>query len=154
MVKTESNNRIHALSLPYFIALLFSAASEEVLEQHTVSGFSSGANLAIIHSVIHSSNTTGIGIIGGSPYGCNVINNSDYICSYWSNNASNGDGVNASMSKTYDDICEQYLLKRSKEQRIDSLENLKETYVYLYSGIRDSVVYQPGLFISFCSNKL
>jgi hypothetical protein len=40
---------------------------------YTVSGFSSGASLALFHLFAFSSEVEGMGLIGASPYGCNLL---------------------------------------------------------------------------------
>ena len=47
---------------------------------HTVSGFSSGADMAMIHMVAFSSHVLGMGIVGGAPYGCNIMPNAGDTC--------------------------------------------------------------------------
>ena len=47
---------------------------------HTVSGFSSGADMAMIHMVAFSSHVLGMGIVGGAPYGCNIMPNTGDTC--------------------------------------------------------------------------
>ena len=47
---------------------------------HTVSGFSSGADIAMTHLVAFSSHVLGMGIVGGAPYGCNIVANAGDAC--------------------------------------------------------------------------
>ena len=49
-------------------------------ENITVSGFSSGANIALNHFIAWSASVAGVGILGGSPYGCQLLNNSGAVC--------------------------------------------------------------------------
>ena len=47
---------------------------------HTVGGFSSGADMAVIHLVAFSSRVLGMGIVGSAPYGCNIIPDAGDAC--------------------------------------------------------------------------
>ena len=59
-----------------------------MLPAHSVSGFSAGASAALNHLVAYSDVVTGLGIVGGSMYGCNTVPNATFACSgYVSNGA-------------------------------------------------------------------
>ena len=40
---------------------------------HTVSGVSSGGDMAMIHAVAYSESILGVAVVAGAPYGCNAI---------------------------------------------------------------------------------
>lgn len=48
-------------------------ASSSPRRLHTVSGVSSGGDMAMIHAVAFSSAHNGVAVIAGAPYGCNAI---------------------------------------------------------------------------------
>ena len=56
------------------------SATNYTVMLHTVSGFSSGADIATTHLVAFSSRVLGMGIVGGAPYGCNIIPNAGDAC--------------------------------------------------------------------------
>lgn len=99
------------------------------LRPHTVSGFSSGATLAVNHGVAFAASVRGIGVLGGSPYGCNILPNGadgDFTtCSYWTGNITR--------SADWLSRCDAYLKERAARGVIDSLEHLKDKPVYLFS---------------------
>jgi hypothetical protein len=103
-----------------------------------VSGFSSGATLAVNHGVAFSAAVQGIGVLGGSPYGCNVLPNAadgDFTtCSYWT--------ASKAKSTAWLARCDAYLQARAAAGLVDDLKHLKGTPVYLFSGTRDSMVWQ------------
>lgn len=111
---------------------------DRMLQVHTVSGFSSGATLAINHGVAFSASVRGIGVLGGSPYGCNILPNGgsgDYTtCSYWT--------ANRSRSAEWLSHCGTYLRARAAHGAVDALEHMANKPVYLFSGTRDSMVWQ------------
>lgn len=43
------------------------------IKPYIVTGFSSGASAAVNHLVAFPDEVHGIGIVGGSPYGCNTV---------------------------------------------------------------------------------
>eukprot|EP01047_Picozoa_sp_COSAG01_P089297 COSAG01_NODE_21437_length_902_cov_1.210461_2_plen_137_part_01 len=49
--------------------------------RHSVSGFSSGGDQAIIHLVAFSSVVDGATILGGAPFGCQIVPNASWACS-------------------------------------------------------------------------
>lgn len=111
---------------------------DRMLQVHTVSGFSSGATLAINHGVAFSASVRDIGVLGGSPYGCNILPNGgsgDYTtCSYWT--------ANRSRSAEWLSHCGTYLRARAAHGAVDALEHMANKPVYLFSGTRDSMVWQ------------
>eukprot|EP00041_Stephanoeca_diplocostata_P011934 m.198169 g.198169 ORF g.198169 m.198169 type:complete len:420 (+) comp18738_c0_seq1:81-1340(+) len=108
---------------------------------HSVSGFSAGASVAVNHLIAFSTHVSGIGIIGGSPYGCNILPNSGNTCSGWDNSGQNRENK----SIPWNDFlqkCTGYVNSRAAHGLIDPLENLNTRPVYLFSGIDDVTVYQ------------
>ena len=111
------------------------------IPRHSVSGFSSGASLAVVHTVAFSGSVEGTGLIGASPYGCQTLPDAADTCS-----GMNSDGVtfNASIPwQTYLNTCHIYMQTHANRDQIDPLSNLQGTPVFLFSGTRDSVVFQP-----------
>jgi len=109
-------------------------------QQYTISGFSAGGSLAVIHQIVHSDRVSAVGLIGGSPYGCNVLPDSSDTCSGWRSDSS---AENTSIPwNNYLKLCQSYLETREINGFIDSLSNLKHKPVYLVSGTKDSTVFQ------------
>jgi hypothetical protein len=128
------------------------AASSPQIAPHSVSGFSAGASVAVNHLVAFSKTVTGLGIIGGSPYGCNILPDAGYTCSGfqttdakhlenksipWGNNSAPGQ-----LDGSFLGLCNEYLLNRSSSGVIDNVRNLRNKPVYLLSGTDDVWVYQ------------
>ena len=109
------------------------AASVTKIREHTVSGFSSGASLAVNHGVAFSESVLGIGVLGGSVYGCNVLPNGasgDYTtCSYWT--------ANKTLSEQWLGLANAHLQARAAAREIDPPTHLAGRPVYLFSGTRD-----------------
>lgn len=99
---------------------------------HTVSGFSSGASMAMIHFVAFSASVLGVGVIAGSPYGCNILPDYGYTCSM-------PRGASLPWAQ-YIDQCYGYIRDRAGRGIIDPIPNMKGKPVYLYSGMHDDVV--------------
>ena len=118
----------------------FGAVSASSLDnhqhKHTVSGFSSGADMAIMHTVAFSSYVTGVGIVGGAPYGCQLLPDAGDACGAMADNAT------LPWDQYVDDEFFQYLVQRAEDGLIDPLESLRGTNVYLYSGLFDTCVYR------------
>eukprot|EP01051_Picozoa_sp_SAG22_P010869 SAG22_NODE_1005_length_6077_cov_3.132653_5_plen_477_part_00 len=108
---------------------------------HTVSGFSSGASLAVNHGVAFSRSVAGIGVLGGSVYGCKVLPNAadgDFTtCSYWT--------ANKTKSAEWLAAANAHLAANAEGQAIDPPSHLARTPVYLFSGTRDSMVWQATM---------
>ena len=116
------------------------SATHEPLPRHSVSGFSSGANLALNHLIAYSSSVDAAGLLAGSPYGCNILPNASFVCS----GLGTDNKPNTSIAwPAFLQRCQQYLEKRAANKRIDSLTALKNKRVFLLSGTKDTVVYQP-----------
>jgi len=49
-----------------------SSPAAATLPRHSVSGHSSGGDMAVMHGIILSSHVEGIGVASGAPYGCQV----------------------------------------------------------------------------------
>lgn len=105
--------------------------------KHTVSGFSSGADMALTHFVAFSRTVTGVGIVGGAPYGCQILADAGDACGAMSDNAS------LPWEKYVDDEFFPYLVQRAEDGFIDDLEHMRGANVYLYSGKFDTCVYKP-----------
>jgi len=110
---------------------------------HTVSGFSSGASLALLHFVAHSASCGGVGIIGGSPYGCQLMPDSQYGCSGYKNNTNQRD-PSIDWAGLQGSTFRPYLLSRAAAQLVDPLSNLAraDRRAYLFSGLNDKDVFQ------------
>eukprot|EP00750_Incisomonas_marina_P002512 INCI12385.2.p1 GENE.INCI12385.2~~INCI12385.2.p1 ORF type:complete len:505 (+),score=75.01 INCI12385.2:167-1681(+) len=104
--------------------------------KHTVSGFSSGADMAITHFVAFSAAVTGVGIVGGAPYGCQLLPDSGDACGAMADNTS------LPWDEYVDNEFFPYLVRREIDGLIDPLENLRGSSVYLYSGQDDTCVYK------------
>ena len=106
------------------------------LPRHSVSGFSSGGDQAIIHLIAFSSYVDGATILGGAPYGCQILPDSPNACS----------GINGAWpvnDTAYLAQLQQYILERNASGVIDRLAHLIDTPILLYSGLNDSTVHQP-----------
>ena len=124
------------------------AAATSSPARHTVSGFSSGASLALLHFVAHSASCRGVGIIGGSPYGCQLMPASQYGCSGYANNSNKRDPTipwDALRNNTFT----PYLHARAAQGLIDPLSSIVNgsggepaAHAYLYSGLHDKDVFQ------------
>ena len=101
------------------------------LPHHSVSGLSSGADMAMIHLIVHSSVVRGAVIDGGAPYGCQILHNAEEKCQFpresepWRKHVAQMD---------------EYMRKRESSGLIDPLSNLRSTKVLLYSGSNDYIV--------------
>lgn len=97
--------------------------------QTTVSGLSSGGFMAVQLHVAYSDTFNGAGIVAGGPYYC--AENSFFSA------------IGKCMSKPADiDVGKLLSITNqwAKDKEIDSVSNLKESKVYLYSGTLDSTV--------------
>jgi len=104
--------------------------------QHSVSGFSGGASMALNHLVAFSDLVLGIGIIGGSPYGCTTVPASGYSCSGFEV-ATHLENKSIPWDAWVDKIDGGYLAKRAANQLVAPLSLLKGKPVYLFSGTDD-----------------
>jgi hypothetical protein len=118
------------LVLPSYAPLDISA-----VPNHTVSGLSAGASVAVNHLVAFSRSVQGAGITAGSPYGCNILPDSDDTC-----------GAEVLHNSSFFDwekfqvTLAEHLSARQKGGLIDPVSNLRGKPVYLYSGTQDTVV--------------
>eukprot|EP00729_Bicosta_minor_P011042 gene11042-33129_t len=115
-------------------------ATGDQFTNFSVSGFSAGGSMALFHLVSHSKRVTGAGVIGGSPYGCQLLPDSGDTCSGW---MSTGHEENTSIPwPLYLKTCNAYLTERAAGQLVDPLASLQGRPVYLLSGLGDTTVYQ------------
>jgi hypothetical protein len=113
------------------------------LPPHSVSGFSSGGSLAVNHLIAFSSKVQGVGLVGGSPYGCNSLPDSGFTCSgFQTSNTAHLENKTIPW-QDYLKICHQYLKAKEAAGKIDSVSNLRNKPVFLLSGTDDTWVYQP-----------
>ena len=117
------------------------------LPVHTVSGFSAGASLALFHFLSFSNVTTGVGILGGSPYGCQLIPDSGWGCS--GKKANNDPDPTIDWPAYGNSTFLRYLRAREAAGLIDPLSNLARPTrrAYLYSGLKDTDVYPDNAAI-------
>ena len=117
---------------------------QRVVPRHSVSGFSAGASIALNHCVAYADVVDGVGIIGGSPYGCNTVPDSFNSCSGYASHPPNVHLENTSIpwNQWVDDIRRGYLNQRAASERIAALSNLVDKPVFLFSGLDDVYVYQ------------
>ena len=104
---------------------------------HTVSGFSSGADMALTHFVAFSAHVTGVGIVGGAPYGCQLLPDAGDACGAMADNDT------LPWNQFVDDQFYPYLMARAEKELIDPVSYMVGRNVYLYSGMLDSCVYKP-----------
>ena len=97
---------------------------------HTVSGFSAGADMAVDHFVAFSSVTKGAGVAAGAPYGCKLLPEADTNCGRYTMRVWNG-----ALDKFI-----QYTNAKAKAGTIDPVANMKSSPVYLYLGADDEEV--------------
>ena len=115
--------------------------SPRAVPRHSVSGFSSGASLAINHLLAFSSSVVGAGVLAGSPYGCASLPDAANVCSGMGHS---GALPNASIPwATYVTRCVAYANSRSAQGTIDPLSSLAGKPVFLFSGTLDTIVFQP-----------
>ena len=99
---------------------------------HSVSGHSSGGDMAVLHFVAFSSRVTGAGVNAGAPYGCNLLNQPETTCGTpgpWENWNQN------------DRKMDNYLVQRANSGKVDPLSAMMGRKVLLFSGSADTVVY-------------
>ena len=56
------------------------AAAAASVPRHTVSGLSSGASATLNHLIAFSSAVDGAAVVAGSPYGCQILPDSNDVC--------------------------------------------------------------------------
>ena len=97
--------------------------------------------MALFHLVAHSASVLGAGVVGGSPYGCNVLYDSGNTCSGWRSDK-HAENTSIPWADAYLPICRRYLLERERDLLVDPLASLQRRPVYLLSGHGDMTVYQ------------
>mmetsp|Transcript_72701 Transcript_72701/g.168460 ORF Transcript_72701/g.168460 Transcript_72701/m.168460 type:complete len:452 (-) Transcript_72701:108-1463(-) len=102
------------------------------LPMHTVSGLSSGGDMAVNHFVAFSRSTTGAAIVAGAPYGCNLVEKDD---TDWC-----GAGQPSVPWRVLLDRLAVYIRRRAVAGLIDPPSALRGRRVYLFSGLADRVV--------------
>ncbi|MEX8518689.1 MAG: PHB depolymerase family esterase [Leptothrix sp. (in: b-proteobacteria)] len=101
----------------------------------SVSGLSSGAFMAVQLQVAYSASIKGAGVVAGGPYYC-AAGNMMYagICMGQMTFLPPNPALMVSAAKGF-----------AKVGQIDALSNLKKRHIYVFSGTKDSVVYQPAV---------
>ena len=107
--------------------------------RYSLSGFSSGGSMAVVHLFAFSSEIEGVGLVGASPYGCQILPDCADTCSGWQSNSSS---ENTSIPwADYLDACRDYAGARAQQGLIDPLTTLSGVPAYLFSGTADSTVF-------------
>ncbi len=102
----------------------------------SVSGLSSGAFMAVQYQVAYSASVTGAGIVAGGPYYCaaGLLMTSVASCM----------GIQPSLP-----LFPGWMVMAAQNfavyGNIDPLANLKKKRIYVFSGTKDTVVYQPAV---------
>lgn len=99
--------------------------------KHTVSGFSAGAIMAMMHFVAYSKIILGVGVIAGAPYGCQILPDSRKTCSK---------PTTPQPWDSYLEQCRKYIEHRASQGVIDPMVNMVGKPAYVYSGLHDTVV--------------
>jgi hypothetical protein len=118
-----------------------SALSAEMLQSYaadisrtTVSGFSSGGFMAMQFHVANSSWVKGAGIIAGGPYNCGRYYSAlGLLALSWCTGHS-------TVGATDVDLLFQSTIELAKDGKIDPVEDLRDSKIYLFSGTLDFVV--------------
>lgn len=134
---------VHSLLIIPFVTGLPSrptGLTEQAMSQtslHTVSGVSSGGDMAMIHLLAESSHVTGVGVVAGAPYGCNILvgPGSEHACGV----PRPQEGPN--FQPNFDRI-QQYVHDRAARHQIDALSEMQGKQVWLFSGSKDSLVHK------------
>ena len=105
-----------------------------MLPPHSVSGFSAGASAALNHLVAHSDVVTGLGIVGGSMYGCNTVPNATFACSGYVSNGAHLENTSIPWAQYVAHVRGGYLEKRAARGAIAPLHHLVKKPVFLFSG--------------------
>eukprot|EP00746_Dinoflagellata_sp_MGD_P017019 gnl/MRDRNA2_/MRDRNA2_138805_c0_seq1.p1 gnl/MRDRNA2_/MRDRNA2_138805_c0~~gnl/MRDRNA2_/MRDRNA2_138805_c0_seq1.p1 ORF type:complete len:381 (-),score=41.34 gnl/MRDRNA2_/MRDRNA2_138805_c0_seq1:111-1253(-) len=107
-------------------------SSSSGIPEHSVSGVSSGGDMAVNHLVAFSRKTTGAGIVAGAPYGCNRVEGGNRdVC---------GMGLPRVPWKILLRRLDKYMHRRAAAGLIDPVESLRGRQLYLFSGVADWVV--------------
>lgn len=102
----------------------------------SVSGLSSGGYMAVQYQVAYSGSVTGAGIVAGGPYYCaaGLLFTGVASCMGKPLTTPLFTGWMAAAARTF-----------AAYGGIDPLENLKRARIYVFSGTKDTVVYQPAV---------
>lgn len=117
------------------------AGLQNVAPLHSVSGFSGGASVAVNHLVAFSDVVVGLGIIGGSPYGCSELPDCGNTCSGYQTNI-HLENKSIPWNSWVDGLRAGYVAQRARVGKIAPLVHLANKPVYLFSGLDDVYVYQ------------
>jgi poly(3-hydroxybutyrate) depolymerase len=143
-------NTLCAVALACVLSAGFAAQSEAGelpalkadLSRTSVSGLSSGGYMAGQFQVAHSKTVIGAGIVAAGPFGC--AQSAFYVTSVWANATQAVYGCMSNTLSMFGVLDSQRLLgvaqTLAREGKIDPLEDLKRSKVYLYSGENDSIV--------------
>ena len=102
------------------------------LPRHSISGFSSGGDMAMLHAFAFSSRVDGIGVASGAPYGCNLLPGD-----------SCGHDAPAGPWKAELATFQRYIAERHARGAIDDPANLARTPAFLFRGTLDRLVALP-----------
>ena len=97
--------------------------------------------MAVNHLVAFSDVVTGLGIIGGSPYGCGTLPDCGNTCSGFQA-AAHLENKSIPWDTWVDGLRSGYIAKRAKQGQVAPLSNLRGKPVFLFSGLDDVYVYQ------------
>jgi hypothetical protein len=103
--------------------------------QTSVSGLSSGAFMAVQYQVAYSGSVVGAGVVAGGPYYCaagNILNAT--ICMGQVPFVPPNPALMVTAAAGFASL-----------NQIDSLSNLKKARIYVFSGTKDTVVYQQAV---------
>jgi len=76
-----AGEQLNRKRLPPALSARHAALTPPDTPEHSVSGFSSGADAAIIHQLAFSQRVVGAGIQAGAPYGCQILPDCGNTCS-------------------------------------------------------------------------
>ena len=99
---------------------------------HSVSGHSSGGDMAVLHFVAFAASCLGTGVNAGAPYGCNLLDRPELTCG----TPDIGQDWDANGKRMT-----SYMVARGAAGKIDPLSNMKAKRVLLFSGTKDTLVY-------------
>jgi hypothetical protein len=110
--------------------------------RHSVSGFSGGASMAVNHLVAFADLVEGLGIIGGSPYGCCTVPDCGNSCSGYNSRGPHLENTSIPWTSWVGGIRDGYLEERARRGLVAPLAHLVDMPVFLFSGLDDVYVYQ------------
>ncbi|WP_034996413.1 extracellular catalytic domain type 2 short-chain-length polyhydroxyalkanoate depolymerase [Beijerinckia mobilis] len=95
----------------------------------SVSGLSSGAFMALQYGIAFSRSIIGVGVVAGGPYGCAQLSGTNFMSVCMSAQpAPNGE-------TSYD-----LAAATAEDHDIDAVKNIAAQKIYLFSGVKDTVV--------------